>query len=357
MNYRVSRLCSVGVDHAYFAGTDTEFIHWEPAPESVGSLAGQRLRFRTVPNGFELYFEADPSQASLSRPFLDIAPALSLRFLARAIHEAFSGGTDPLPSPALPFVFANRTGVADGAVGRLHLTPTAVDSNRARLVPRRATLRYATAAPSVLAIDGADGSRILERSLSPVEGHVETTFDFSAPGPGPFQVLLDGVPRERVYADDTLLHDPPAAILQLVMRPSGDGFGVLGGDGLPLTGGRPMRIAFAARSTTWRYLVVPRSDPAIGEADLAIVDTGPSGHVFTSEPKSTLPNGLQAVVFQSTATIPFRAMPYRGLALRRRAGEGPSLVEAVGDLPNPRPGVLSLASADNQPISEVYVYL
>ncbi|MBL9126429.1 MAG: hypothetical protein JNL97_02220 [Verrucomicrobiales bacterium] len=358
MNYRVSRLCRVVVDHAYFAGVDIDYLRWEPTQDSAPVLSGSRLLFRNTTNGFELYHEVDPASSDTSKPFPPLPPSLSLRFVARSSHEAYAGATEPLPSPARPFVLGNRRASLDGDVGRLHASTVAADADRARLVPSRLVLQHPTAASTVtLAVDRADGPRIFERTLPAIEGRVEAPLDFSTTGPGLYETSWDGVADERLYVDDSLRRDPPTIVLELVLRPDSTGVAILDADGRSHPGGRDFRIALAARATTWRYVVVPRTRPELVEDDLTLEDRGPAGHAFSRQAKGPLPNGLQAVVFQSNAAIPFRAVPYRGLALRTRFGESDDFVVVIGDLPNPRPGALALVSTPERPVSEVYVYL
>lgn len=361
MNYRYAPLLRFSASHEFFAGTATAFLDWEPTPDCRRSLEQQRLLFRREPNGGVVLYEVNTGLPGAS-PLIPWTDDLPLRFSATAGATAFAGATEPPPVPGQPFYFTNRRGTLVDGLARPHPGLFAAAADTARLVRPRTAFRYDGVGESeVFRVRDAAGSLVWETTPVPVDGRVEVAVDLQPWSPGWFEVELGTRTPERIFADANLVSSAPAAILELVLRPvTPGGFAIVEADGAPVAGGRAINLSWRARTTVWRYAVIPRSDPAMAPTDLRIQHLAPSGTPFLFEPAGTqvLPaNPGVGALFDSTTPIGLRALPYRGLTVERRPGAGEAFVPALSDLPNPRPESLSLASTPARPVSEVFVYL
>lgn len=361
MNYRFASLVAFEAEHGYYAGSDLSFLTWQPTPATLATLARWRLLHRPTPNGGVILYETDPARPG-AVPLLGLEPDITLTFIGRVVHDAFPGVTEPPPEPGRPFFFSNRSGQLTAGVGRPHSGAFAAADDQVRLASPRLTLRRGGLAGDI-ALEVADsrGTVLLRRTLVPDAGSVETAVDLTPWVPGCFEVRWGDGLRERLYADAGLSGEAPAALLELVLRPDGPGgFALVDEDGEPVEEGLVVRPRWQERATVWRYVVVPRTDPDVDPADIRVRHVPDAGAAFLFASAGTLPPSTGeggAVLFESTTRIGLRAVPYRGLQLQTRAAADAEYVSVVSDLPNPRPGSLSLASTSGRPVSEVFVYL
>ncbi len=360
MKNRFAQLLDFDADHSYFEGAGSEFLKWEPTPACARAMTGLRLLYRATPNGGLVLYETDSDSSGLAS-VIPLSNHVALTFAATELTPAFAGATDPTPELGKPFYFTNRVGSLEANVGRPHFGAFAAAADQVRVLAPATVLQFSGLRQTdTLAIRDANGTLVVERQVTPEDGSASVAVDLTPWAPGAFAVQLGENASETIYADLDLPACRPVAILDLVLAPrTGAGFSILNDAGQPVVGGRSIRAHFQGKATIWRYIVVPSESAPIPLADIRLVHFPTQGRAFTFVPAGTrtMPTAATAAVFESSAPIALRSIPYRGLTLQRRLGAQGQFVSLATDLPNPSPEPLSPSSAPGRPVSEVFIYI
>jgi hypothetical protein len=122
-------------------------------------------------------------------------------------------------------------------------------------------------------------------------------------------------------------------------------------------GTRSYQIAFQARSTYWKYLIVPKYSNGLQHASIATNDKNIS---FKGPEKITLANGDSAFMFQSEDVLPLsESSPYLfQLKKNKNADENNGRI-IINRLPHPPLGLVKPQSRsnDSKVFSEILVYI
>ncbi|QHT66030.1 hypothetical protein GXP67_04750 [Rhodocytophaga rosea] len=122
-------------------------------------------------------------------------------------------------------------------------------------------------------------------------------------------------------------------------------------------GTRAYKIAFQARSTYWKYLIVPKYSNGLQHASIA---TNDKNIAFKGPEKITLANGDSAFMFQSEEVLPLsESAPYLfQLKKNKNADENNGRI-IINRLPHPSLGLVKPQSRsdDSKVFSEILVYI
>lgn len=334
--------------HAYFAGTDSVFAEWAPTAATAEVMRGQRMMFKSRGNQAAVVVELDGD----GKPLVPVDAGLALTFTL-ATTRADVASVMKLPEPwGGGFFFSNDASAGTG--GSLHSGAEAGSAAQVRIVGKRFAFDLAaTAATHTVSVRPAGGAEVFTQIVERVSGRVSGLAIVRVSGA--HEVLLDGVKKELIFADDTLLAVRPLAVVRLVARTGVKaGFELIAASGAVQAPAQKLSVAFGAFSPKWRYVVVPRMIGGMAAADLRISEKTAGQFAFGAASAMTLSDGGQAFVLDSTKRVPLSVTGIRGLVLQRVRSSGAGFDDLLTDLPNPRAESRSADAADT---SQVFLYV
>lgn len=359
MKIGYTRFFDVVISHAYYDTAENQDFDILPTAETVALLARFNLLFKTTASGFTVLYELDPSQAA-KVPLKPVGQDLVLRFALQPRHPYVLQISD-LPLDQSPFYWfhnlndnlqAGTAYLSDVASGGTFASA----ADRLNLRPEQFALDFPVAGPvAKLELFDTFGGLVLSGVHTAVAGRVSTFIDVSSSGSGRFTLKLDGVIKEKLYADSALARARAFGVVEIRFTSQAPtDYRLLKDDGSPQF--RRFAVRLANRSVTWRYFVVPRFDTNLTAADL-VVEDGSARYGFPANGTATrLGTGEAAVTFASHDPIPLQRLPVKNLHLKKRANGG-GLVELVSDLPNPRLDSLGYDPAIRKVFSDIFVYV
>lgn len=349
-------LFQVTLRHAFYAdGLSREDFVVDPTPATRRLLDAAGLVMRTAANGFAVYAEVQPDTDPpvLWRPLAD--DAIRFAFALRLARPALLRVSD-LPVHTMGetlFVFDNLRD--DQADGRRHMGDSVADARIGDPVHavRQSTFVYPFAAPvtdAVLSVTDRFGGFQHVTSVREAEPVATYALNLEAAGlsPGRYRITDDHGGQQDLYFAPGLGGERLFGIIELYSRtdpltPDASDrvpvdYRFL--DGSTLTTQGDYTVQFAARRTTWRYVVTKRYDSnTIGLDGLAV-----AGGAFT---KTT---SAQQALFESDTEV---ALSEAGQDFDLEH-DGTKLI----DLPSPTLQTpLQEGTADGHKTSELYIYV
>ncbi|MGD1847947.1 MAG: hypothetical protein ACFB10_21340 [Salibacteraceae bacterium] len=283
------KLFSVGNTHTFYsnrASTDLEFV---PTPETAQLMERYKLRMRTLPTGFEVYYEADETNAPLAG---DISNAL-FRFGIRAKNVRFHTVTDlssiePLANREILFFEGIRTG-----------TSVIVNPSSVLLHPMLSEYTHPITASAATAhtvevgrVSGAM-NEILNTSVAAVANATEISFTMDARSMNP--LVSDYALNIENPVIGAFVDELPMRFDQFMID---EGFTGMLEISQPVTNavsGTGYNLTFTPASATWTYYIVKTGAAISG---MSVVDPGASSNfsntTVSPEKQAELLSGLPA---------------------------------------------------------------
>ncbi len=349
MRYR--RLCDVKVTHDFYGTSEIAGFRIWPTSDCKNTLARQQILFRQEDDGFSLLY---PSRTDSVEPIPSLADPISFSFHLKA---------DPLwllitdlprdkPSFYLLTNLIDNSVNGDPYLGNPTATDTVGEADRLTCFPDCFPIQVPQPSHDHdLRILDILGQEAYAASTEASAGPIKLSPDLTEWTPGKFRFLADDEEFLAFYASSEAVGLNTLGIIELH-----DGSHVprdnrlIGDDNTPLA--PTFHLRFGRRATTWRFFVVPRSEPDISQESISVVDAN-SVYTFSNGERSTAPGGESALVFASTAPIPLQSAGITDLRLRKTINGNTTTL--IANLPNPRLDAIQQESA--QFFSDVYVYV
>jgi len=338
--------------HEYFNNEQEPFT-FQPQKLTLRLLKRSGLLFRSNGNGFTILYQAVKDQNDALVPLRKFNEQMSLRFwICPKSH--YIGVVSQLPlfnSTAETLYFDN---LADRAAGTTlfvnRSAPTVTTADKDDLFPLAPiSWRYGKASTQSVSVrvQSAQGTVIKAETCWPHQGYVNCLIDLNGVDPGLISITPGTEDTSTFYCCESLPESPPLAAVDLYSGPRVPGpYAFVDGGGLPQPKTFTCRIA--RRSSTWRYVVVPRFNTSLNPAQLSIEDAD-ARFTFGNPAAVQSMNGESAFAIESTLPIPHQAEPIRGLSLKRNN------TDLITELPNPGPDQIRPSGGGF--LSEIYVFV
>lgn len=366
-------LFSVDIQHRYYRDGVSRDFEVVPTPLTCRLMENYGLLFRKTAGGFNLLYEADPTDPLYRRPRRALREELRFSFLLQWKNFRLLNHSDlPLDAPPGSVYYLNNLNQKIEG-GKLLLSRSPFLSSQDSLLSKPLMFQYRTA----LTGPGADvqvineaGETVKRERVMAFEGRALWPVDLRAHGPGPYRLEVDETEEARFYASDDLVGRKVFALVDILKN-----------DHVPA----PYRLTdpeqdhavtpkayiveIDTRRTYWKYNVVlkyrlkdtaPADWPPGWPGDWAVVVPGrPSVRI---EPRpgeiKTLADGSVAVPFVADTPLPLREEPLKGISLKRVNGNGNGAVlRELDNLPNPPLDGIVPNRDENKVFSEVFVYI
>ncbi len=338
--------------HEYYANDQSAFT-FHPQRETQRLLARSGLLFRATRDGFKILYQATRDETDALAPLRKLPPMFTLRFWI-CPKSPYTGAVSALPlfrSTKQTLYFDNLTDRKDGNTLYVnHSAPGVTSADKNDLVTLAPiSWRYGKAATEqvFVSVQNANGTVVRSEYCPPHEGNVQCLIDLNEVEPGLVSITAGSGEKETYYRYESLPESAPLAAVDLYVGPFvPEAYSFVDSGGIPLTKTFTCRIA--KRSSSWRYIVVPRFNTSLQASQLSIEDND-DRYAFGEATASQTMSGEAAFVIESEDVIPHQEEPIKGLSLRKNNAD------LIKELPNPGPD--QVMGTDGDFYSEIYVYV
>jgi len=338
--------------HDYYQSVQSAFS-FQPQRQTQWLMRRCGLLFRCTADGFTILYQAVKDEAEVLVPLRKLPGSVALRFWI-CPQNPYTGSVSALPlfrSTRQTLYFDNLTDRKDGDTLYLNRDAPAVTVATAKDLVNLAPIswRYSKAAaePLFVRVGNAHGTVVATQYCRPHEGSVQCLIDLGEVDPGLVSISAGSEDTETYYRPESAPAGAPLAAVDLYI-----------GSGVPDTyafvdsGGVPQSKVFTCRvakkSSTWRYIIVPRFNTTLQAGQLSIEDAD-SRYTFGSPTAVQTMSGEAAFAIESQDPIPHQEAPIKGLSLRRNNAD------LIKELPNPGPD--QILARESGFYSEVHVYV
>jgi hypothetical protein len=340
------------LQHGYYRNVGSAFT-FTPQKQTRRLLQRCGLLFRSTMDGFTILYQAIRDDTDTLVPLRKLPEQFALRFWI-CPKFPYNGVVSALPL----FRSSRQTLYFDNLVDRKeadtlylnHDAPAVTAANEADIVDLAPnTWRYAksSTASVFVRIQNAPGLVIGTAYGRPHEGNVRCRIDLAQIDPGLVSITAGSQETETYYRPESLPDLPPLAAVDLYNGPSvPDAYRFVDTGGLPQFKVYTCRIA--RKSSTWRYIIVPRFNTTLQPGQLSIQDAD-ARYTFGSPTAVQTMSGEAAFAIESQGLIPHQEESIKGLSLRRNSAD------LINELPNPGPEQITVR--DSGFCSEIYVYV
>lgn len=338
--------------HEYYANDQPAFT-FHPQRETQKLLNRSGLLFRAASTGFTILYLATRDATDALAPLRKLPPIFALRFWI-CPKSPYTSAVSALPlfrSTKQTLYFDNLTDRKDGNTLYVnHSAPglTSADENDlVNLTP--ISWRYSKAGTKTIfvRIQSADGTVVRSEYCRPYEGNVQCLIDLHEVEPGLVSITAGTEEQETYYRYESLPENAPLAAVDLYVGPSvPDAYAFVDSNGIPQNKTFTCRIA--KRSSSWRYIVVPKFNNSL-QANQLSIDDSDDRYTFGDATAVQTMSGEAAFLIESEDVIPHQEEPIKGLSLRKNNAD------LIKELPNPGPD--QVMGTDGNFYSEIYVYV
>ena len=338
--------------HEYLENVQSAFT-FQPQPQTQRLLRRSGLLFRATRGGFTILYQAIKDETDALVPLRKLPDQFALRFWICPICP-YTGSVSALPllrSTSQILYFDNLTDRKDGDTLYLnHAAPSVTAANEEDMVSLAPiSWRYSKAAadPVFVGVRNAHGTVVGTEYCRPHEGHVQCLIDLGEVDPGLVRITAGSEETETYYRPESSPDCPPLAAVDLYIGPSvPEAYLFVDSSGVPRPKVFTCRIA--KKSSTWRYIIVPKFNTTLQVGQLSIEDAD-SRYTFGNPTAVQTLSGEAAFAIESQGLIPHQEAPIKGLALRRNNAD------LIKELPNPGPDQIMVR--DSGFYSEIHVYV
>lgn len=337
-------LCSIRIEHGYFADRICPALSLKPSASSASLLSQYGLLFRPVPSGGELWYE---SRAGVE-PVLGISPELTLEFDLVMTNTDFSLYTElDGGDPAAVRVFSN-----------LSATPANPDQERSFVPPdgrdialRSHSYSYSSQRPlkgKIVTIQTSWTARTVYQAAAPDSPFETITADLSELPPGVYALLLDEKRLETFFLQDNMA---PQSFGKVTIAPASKALPATERLVLNRQTIQPQTflMAFSAKRAIWSYRMA--SDPGLS-AEI----TAKGRRAAFSGPEKITRNGTPYWEFRSSDPLPLRQSAREDDVFRLRRRNMIGATDTV-ILPIPSPQSVELQDTATGPVSVATLYV
>lgn len=321
-------------EHEYYQNDPSAFIF---QPQQLTRRLMQRLGllFRSTPEGFMFLYQAIKDQAGALLPLRKLPEEFALRLWICSIH-AYTGSVSALPlfrSARQTLYFDNLFDRKDGDRLYLNRAAPAVTAANGQDIVHLApnTWRYSKASnnPVFVRVQNARGTVVKTEYCRPFEDNVRCLVDLGDINPGLVSITAGSEETDTYYRSESLPDGAPFAAVDLYSGPDvPDAYKFIDSDGIPKPKVFTCRIA--RKSSTWRYVIVPKFSTTLQASQLSIEDAD-SRYFFGTATTTRTKAGEAAFTIESVGVIPHQEKPINGLSLKRNNAD------LIKELPNPGP--------------------
>ena len=338
--------------HEYFANDQPAFtFHLQHDTQKLLNRSG--LLFRATRDGFTILYPAIRNAGDVLVPLRKLPPIFSLRFWI-CPKSPYTSAVSALPlfrSTRQTLYFDNLTDRKDGNTLYVnHSAPAATSADENDLVTLAPiSWRYSKAGTETVfaRIQSADGTVVWSEYCRPHNGNVQCLIDLREVAPGLISITAGSDEPETFYRYESLPENAPLAAIDLYAGPSvPEAYAFVDADGMPQ--GKTFTCGIAKRSSSWRYIVVPKFNNSL-RADQLSIDDSDDRYTFGEATAFQTMSGEAAFLIESEDMIPHQEEPIKGLSLRRNNAD------LIRELPNPAPN--QIMGSDGDFYSEIYVYV
>ena len=339
-------------EHEYYESVQSAFT-FLPQQQTQRLLHRSGLLFRSTKVGFTILYQAIKDESDALMPLRKLPEQLALRFWI-CPKSLYKGTVSALPlfRPSSQLLyFDNLNDRKDGDTLYLnHAAPAVTAANEEDMVDLAPiSWRYGKDAtePLFVRVQNAHGTVVGTEYCRPHEGHVQCLIDFSEVDPGLVSITAGSEDTETYYRPESSPDCPPLAAVDLYNDSSVPAtYAFIDSGGVPQPKVFTCRIA--KKSSTWRYIIVPKFNTTLQAGQLSIEDAD-SRYTFGNPTAVQTLSGEAAFAIESQGLIPHQEEPIKGLALRRNNAD------LIKELPNPGPDQIMVRESGFY--SELHVYV
>jgi hypothetical protein len=359
MRLRYDIFFEVEFVHTYFSQTPSDIFDIVPTAPCREALRDSGLLCKKMPYGFCIVYEYRTDGSGHNFPARSIPSECRFTFTMKTKNlYVLSYSELPFdgPDPGI-YAFNNLAGnFRDGKYLLTSDTSTSyvTQNDLVELCWQRVVQSVSGDGTDhdVVVKDGT-GASVLYIATRSADHPVDYEINLRGHKPGLYSLEIDGVQKNRFYADDAIYDLRPFGIVDIYLGSAvQSGFSPVNNDGTVTK--RRFTVQIDRRQLYWRYVVALKYRNTINTEDLIITHLD-STISFIRGPSREMADGTIMVPFVSSRMLPLQHKAQTGITLSK-AGNGSGTL-SVDNLPNPSFENVIPNTEDGRVYSDVYVYI